>query len=162
MENPIKWMIWGYHHFRKHPYGSNYLCQEPSSFAKVTPWWIVLLMAILQYMDRPHVAHLVNAVDERDGFTCIYTNILMVALGGPFCGRLMGTLSHHAIKNHEQSCGSNMLAPKKRPSDPHCCLCHHSNHHYTTPLHFEKIDSKPTKHGTFAMKQCWNIDAQGP
>ena len=83
-------------------------------------------------------------------------------LGRSILWKVDGHIVTSCHQNHEQSCGSNMLAPKKRPSDPHCCLCHHSNHHYITPLHFEKIDSKPTKHGTFAMKQCWNIDAQGP
>ena len=34
-------------------------------------------------------------------------------------------------------------------SDPPCCLEITQNHHYTTPLHFEKIDSKTNvKHGT--------------
>ena len=30
LENPLKWMIWGYHYFRKHPY--------------VTTWMVVFLM----------------------------------------------------------------------------------------------------------------------
>lgn len=113
-------------------------------------------------MDRPHVVKSCECCGWTRWFPLHLYKYPNGCLGRSILWKVDGHIVTSCHQNHEQSCGSNMLAPKKRPSDPHCCLCHHSNHHYITPLHFEKIDSKPTKHGTFAMKQCWNIDAQGP
>ena len=50
MENPIKWMIWGYHYFRKHPYS---ICST-----SIFLFFLVFHQPGFSYIDQIHMFQL--------------------------------------------------------------------------------------------------------